>query len=246
MKKYIVTLLVVSSFVGLRAQTDSVSFKIQLRLDSLMHDPLLERTQLGLMVYDLTADSTLYRHGEKQTLRPASTMKLLTAITAIDLLGGSYPFRTSLQYEGAVTDSILSGNLYCVGGMDPMFDDTNMNTFVQSLRAIGVKTIRGSLVAVRNFKEPDLLGEGWCWDDDNPQLSPLLVSRNDEFMQVFASRLREAGIMLESPITTGSLPSETLTLCAVSHTLQDPSRCSFRSRPHRAGAQPRRFMPVSW
>ena len=221
MKKYIVTLLVVSSFAGLRAQTDSVSFKIQSRLDSLMHDPLLERTQLGLMVYDLTADSALYRHGEKQTLRPASTMKLLTAITAIDLLGGSYPFRTSLQYEGAVTDSILSGNLYCVGGMDPMFDDTNMNTFVQSLRAIGVKTIRGSLVAVRNFKEPDLLGEGWCWDDDNPQLSPLLVSRNDEFMQVFASRLREAGIMLESPITTGSLPSETLTLCAVSHTLQD-------------------------
>ena len=158
MKKYIVTLLVVSSFVGLRAQTDSVSFKIQSRLDSLMHDPLLERTQLGLMVYDLTADSALYRHGEKQTLRPASTMKLLTAITAIDLLGGSYPFRTSLQYEGSVTDSILSGNLYCVGGMDPMFDDTNMNTFVQSLRAIGVKTIRGSLVAVRNFKEPDT-----CW-----------------------------------------------------------------------------------
>ena len=44
------------SFIGLQAQTDS----IKARLDSLMQDPLLERTQLGLMVYDLTADSTIY------------------------------------------------------------------------------------------------------------------------------------------------------------------------------------------
>ena len=26
-------------------------------------------------------------------------------------------------------------------------------------------------------RDDDLLGEGWCWDDDNPVLSPLLVSR---------------------------------------------------------------------
>ena len=74
------------SFIGLQAQTDS----IKARLDSLMQDPLLERTQLGLMVYDLTADSTIYTYGAKQTLRPASTMKLLTAVTALDQLGGDY------------------------------------------------------------------------------------------------------------------------------------------------------------
>lgn len=221
MKKYIVTLLVVSSFVGLQAQTDSLSFKIQARLDLLMQDPLLDRTQLGLMVYDLTTDSPLYCHGEKQSMRPASTMKLLTAITAIDLLGSSYPFRTSLQYEGLLENGVLSGNLYCVGGMDPMFDDENMNTFVQSLRAAGIKTIRGSLVAVNSFKEPDLLGEGWCWDDDNPHLSSLLISRKDEFMNVFSSRLREAGIVVESSVTTGMLPKETLTLCTIAHTLRD-------------------------
>lgn len=39
------------------------------------------------MVYDLTADSVLYRHGERQLMRPASTMKLVTAVTAIDVLG---------------------------------------------------------------------------------------------------------------------------------------------------------------
>ena len=89
------------SFIGLQAQTDS----IQARLDSLMKDPLLERTQLGLLVYDLTADSTIYSYGAKQTLRPASTMKLLTAVTALDQLGGDYQYRTSLHYTGEVKDA---------------------------------------------------------------------------------------------------------------------------------------------
>ena len=44
---------------------------VQARLDHLMNEPLLKKTQLGLMVYDLTADSVIYCQGEKQTLRPA-------------------------------------------------------------------------------------------------------------------------------------------------------------------------------
>ena len=60
---------------------------VQARLDSLTKDTLLRRTQLGLMVYDLAADSVIYSYGGQQTLRPASTMKLLTSVTALDLLG---------------------------------------------------------------------------------------------------------------------------------------------------------------
>ena len=194
---------------------------VQARLDTLMQDPLLETTQLGLMVYDLTADSVLYRHGERQLMRPASTMKLVTAVTAIDVLGGNYQYRTTLRYKGTVKDSVLTGDLYCIGCLDPMFDDANMNAFVESVRALGIDSIHGQLVAVDGFKEADLLGEGWCWDDDNPQLSPLLVSRKNEFMSVFSQRLREVGIALDAPCTTGSLPKETLTICSVNHSLRD-------------------------
>ena len=194
---------------------------LQTRLDTLLENELFERSQLGLLVYDLTADSVLYHRGEKQTLRPASTMKLLTAITALDRLGGNYQFRTSLRYSGEVVDSVLTGNLYCVGGMDPMFDIIDMNAFVESVLGLGVKTIRGNLVAVTSFKDNLLLGEGWCWDDDNPQLSPLLVSRKDEFMSKFVEMLRAAGVEVDAPITTGVLPKESLTICTRSHTLRE-------------------------
>ncbi len=235
MKKIVTTLFAVCSIVGLHAQTDTFSNNpqdsvaivlpwpqnVQARLDTLMQDPLLETTQLGLMVYDLTADSVLYRHGERQLMRPASTMKLVTAVTAIDVLGGNYQYRTTLRYKGTVKDSVLTGDLYCVGCLDPMFDDDSMNAFVESVRALGIDSIHGQLVAVDGFKDADLLGEGWCWDDDNPQLSPLLVSRKNEFMSVFSQRLREVGIALDAPCTTGSLPKETLTICSVNHSLRD-------------------------
>jgi len=228
---------VATFFVGLQAQTDRMVAdtvtsdttavvlpwpqNVQARLDSLMKTPLLESTQLGLMVYDLSDDSVLYSFGAKQTLRPASTMKLLTAVTAIDLLGSEYRLNTSLRYQGAIKDSVLTGDLICVGSMDPMFDTNDMRAFVESVRALGVDTIRGRLVAAPSFKEEELLGEGWCWDDDNPQLSSLLVERKDEFMTVFASMLREAGIVVEAPIVTAPYSKDALMLCVRSHQLKE-------------------------
>jgi len=218
------------SLLGLQAQTETTDTaevrlpwpqNLQARLDTLVQDPLFERSQLGLLVYDLTADSVLYKTGEKQTLRPASTMKLLTAVTALDRLGGDYQFRTSLRYTGEVEDSVLKGDLYCVGGMDPMFDRIDMNAFVESVLRLGVKKIEGRMVAVTSFKEEPLLGEGWCWDDDNPQLTPLLMGKKDEFMSRFAEMLRAADVELEAPITTGSLPKEALVICTRSHRLRD-------------------------
>ena len=233
MKRYIFAIIFAGcSSLGLQAQTENVVMdtaevrlpwpqNLQTRLDTLLQNSLFERSQLGLLVYDLTADSILYRYGEKQTLRPASTMKLLTAVTALDRLGATYQFRTSLRYSGTVEDSVLTGDLYCVGGMDPMFETIDMNAFVESVLRLGVKTIRGNLVAVTSFKEEPLLGEGWCWDDDNPQLTPLLVSRKDEFMNRFRDMLRAAGVEVDAPITTGTLPKETLTICTRSHTLRE-------------------------
>ncbi len=44
------------------------------------------------------------------------------------------------------------------------------------------------------MKDSDLLGEGWCWDDDNAVLSPLVFSRKDIFMDRFLAKLKDAGI----------------------------------------------------
>lgn len=194
---------------------------VQTRLDSLVNDSLFKRTQLGLMVYDLSADSVLYSYDGKQTLRPASTMKLLTSITALDLLGSDYAYRTYLYYKGKIAGGVLSGDVWLVGGMDPLFDEKDMQVFAETLHRVGVDTIRGNIMQDVSFKEEPLLGEGWCWDDDNPQLTPLLISRKDEFASQFKVELMKCGVFVDAPISTGRMPrdKDVLLICSRSHQL---------------------------
>ena len=196
---------------------------VQTRLDSLVKDTLFERTQLGLMVYDLSADSVLYSYGGKQALRPASTMKLLTSVAALDLLGSGYAFRTYLYYKGTISKGVLSGDVWLVGGMDPLFDERDMRIFAETIHRIGVDTIRGRIMQDLSFKEEQLLGEGWCWDDDNPQLTPLLISGKDEFASQFKDELMKCGVFVDAPVSTGRLPKDkdVLLICSRSHALRE-------------------------
>ena len=192
---------------------------VQQRLDGLMESGMFERSQLGLMVYDLTADSVIFRRGERQLMRPASTMKLFTAVAAIERLGGSYRFSTDLRYDGEVTDATLTGHLYCIGGFDPLFNIDDMRAFVESVKNMGIDTIRGAIVADKSMKDTLRLGEGWCWDDDNPILSPLLISRRDVFVKRFIDELQQAGITVEATVEEGVTPCETFPLCTRFHSI---------------------------
>ena len=196
---------------SLRARIDTVIMKSQ----------TLKSSQFAVMIYDLTADSLLYAVNEKQTLRPASTMKLLTAITALDKLGGSYQFKTYLKTTGSVVDSTrtLNGNVYVVGGMDPRFNRDDLIAFVESLKKLGVDTIAGNLCADRSFKDKDLLGEGWCWDDDNPVLSPLVYSRKDQMMEKLVDEFAGQGIVLKGEVVEETAPFLSDEICSRAHSI---------------------------
>ena len=194
--------------------------RVRSRIDGLVSgNSMFQTSQLGMMVYDLTADSAIYCHNERQMMRPASTMKTITAITAIDKLGGSYQLKTTLYYKGTIENRTLQGDVYCVGGFDPRFNSDDMNAFVEGIRRMGVDTIRGHIVADKSMKDDDRLGEGWCWDDDNPVLSPLLISRKDKFTERFAKDLREAGIVVDADLTEGKVPGDAFSICTRYHTI---------------------------
>lgn len=215
--------LATGTVAGDTAVTDTLRLPwaqaVRLDLDSLMKHSMLQTSQLGLMIYDLDADSMIYSHGERQLLRPASTMKLLTAIAAIDKLGGSHTFNTTLCYTGKVENGTLKGDIYCVGGFDPRFNSDDMNAFIESLDRMGVDTIRGNIYADRSMKDNVPLGKGWCWDDDNPVLSPLLVNGKDVFMQRFRGMLDRDSIVFSGYMREGVKPDSAVCVCMRFHTL---------------------------
>ena len=101
--------------------TKSWQENITARLNGILKSDIVETTQVGLMVWDLTDNKQVYAFNERKHLRPASTMKCVTAITALDRLGCNYNYQTRIFYTGTIDSTkVLNGDIYCVGGMDPM------------------------------------------------------------------------------------------------------------------------------
>ena len=205
---------------------DSWEKTLQQKLDKMMKHSLLESTQLGLMVWDLDADSCIYKHGERQRLRPASTMKVITAVAALDYLGGDYRFTTELRSKGDIilnADSTRTykGMFYCVGGFDPKFSTGDMGTFATAIGGLGVDSIIGSICGDMSFKDDKLLGEGWCWDDDNPELSPLLVGRKNAFAETLRKQLLGGKTVVWLSAAEGTAAEGSTLMGRVEHTIDD-------------------------
>lgn len=182
MKKIIILLLTFSTVIF--SQTDS--FTIGDDIDLLLKDNFFQGCQIALDAYDLTAKEIIYRHNKKLLMRPASNMKILTTTTALYFLGPDYTFKTTIAYDGEIDDSILTGNLYFIGGFDPDFTSEDLDTMVMQIKEEGITRIEGNLYGDVSKMDSLYWGNGWMWDDDPsidfPYMTPLTI--NDAAIKV--------------------------------------------------------------
>ncbi len=167
---------------------------------------IFNTSAVGMMVYDLTADSVLYERDARQLLRPASTLKMMVAVAALDQLGTAYRLKTTVGYTGERDSTALNGNIYCRGGFDPTVSNDDIADIADSIASMGIDTIKGDICIDLTMKDRDRLGEGWCWDDKNPVLSPLLVDRKEEFGERLKRKLRQKGICVEGRCREEDMP----------------------------------------
>ena len=113
MKRLYTLFLLIIAGLSLQAQP------LAQRLDSLLNDPLLKTSEVGITVFDLTTGESLFRYQDEKLYRPASTEKVITSVTALARLGTDYTMDTRLQYTGKIENDTLKGNLYLIGGFDP-------------------------------------------------------------------------------------------------------------------------------
>jgi D-alanyl-D-alanine carboxypeptidase/D-alanyl-D-alanine-endopeptidase (penicillin-binding protein 4) len=77
---------------------------------------------------------------------PASTIKVVTTFAALDSLGPAYTWHTQALVQGALQDGALEGDLILKGGGDPYMTLERWWSFVQELRAKGLRALRGDIV----------------------------------------------------------------------------------------------------
>jgi D-alanyl-D-alanine carboxypeptidase/D-alanyl-D-alanine-endopeptidase (penicillin-binding protein 4) len=109
---------------------------------------------LGVVVLPLSASGLELRHNAAQAFNPASTMKLVTTLAGLELLGPQYQWRTDALASAPVRDGVLEGDLTVRGRGDPEFVIENLWLLTQRLRGAGVREIRGDLVLDRSAFAP--------------------------------------------------------------------------------------------
>ncbi len=80
---------------------------------------------------------------------PASVTKAVTALYALDVLGGTFRFVTRLFATGPVEDGILRGDLILAGGGDPTLSADHLAQLAVDLKAAGVVRVEGRFLCWR-------------------------------------------------------------------------------------------------
>ena len=75
----------------------------------------------------------------QQAMNPASTMKLVTTLSSLDILGPEYRWRTNLYTDGFIRQGTLKGNLYLQGTGDPKLVPEELSKMMQALQNLGIQ-----------------------------------------------------------------------------------------------------------
>ena len=177
---------------------------LQVRLNRLLADDFYQRATVGVMVYDLTDQKTLYTHNEKRLCRPASNMKLLTSAAALSVLTPEYAFKTGVYHTGVVDESgRLLGDIYLAGGFDPELKSADLDTLIIWMKKSGIKNIDGNLYLDVSMSDSVFWGKAWSWDDDmevyQPYLSPIPLNKGAAKLSVTPTSPGRAPIIRTEP-----------------------------------------------
>ena len=115
----------------------------------------------GALVYDLTAQTTLFAQNAARPQPPASVEKLYTTVALLERLSPNTRFHTTLLGSGHLgPGGVWHGNLYLHGGGDPTFGDGAFNaawtrglgpTANQLVAQLAIKRVTGHV-----FGDPSL------------------------------------------------------------------------------------------
>ena len=129
----------------------------------------LPQDALAYIAIPLHQRGQALRLRDQQAMQPASTMKLVTTIVALDRLGPNARGRTELLAAEAQLGDVLTGPLYLRGGADTDLDWGVLNTLLRQLREQGVREIRGGLVVDRSLFKPARMDVGVPPFDEQPE-----------------------------------------------------------------------------
>ncbi len=191
------------------------------------------------------AGTPLLMHRAQASVNPASTAKLVTTFAALERLGPTFRWRTTVYTDGPVVGHTLQGNLYIRGGGDPTLVAERLWLLMRQIQALGIRQIQGDLVIDRSlFRLPET--DPAAFDGEplrpyNAQPDALLISHKAlTFTFTPDVQARVARIGVEPPLAGVDVPDSVALTEAPCENWRSLLQADFSNprRPHFKGAYP--------
>lgn len=147
--------------------------------------PLFTGAVVGVSVRSQTTGELLYDYNGSTRLRPASNLKLLTAASALDVLGEKHIFTTKIFVNGKIRDGVLYGDLFLQGGGDPTLLLKDLESLASTVANKGIKEIKGYLIGDDTRYDSLRYSMDMPWSDEETyygaEISALTIAPDEDY-----------------------------------------------------------------
>lgn len=139
----------ITVFIALTCSLSSAmaaSDKLPVRVQSALNLRQVPHDSVSLYAEDVETGEVVLAWLANEPRNPASTMKLLTTLVALDTLGPAYRWRTDVYALGEIDGSRLNGDLLLKGYGDPFLVTERVWQMLRDIRRTGIEEISGDLL----------------------------------------------------------------------------------------------------
>ena len=195
-----------TTHITIKKPADSAAIQqLRQQLDAFQASPSARFGTVALSVRRVRDGQEVLGFNAHQSLPSASTLKLITTATALSVLGPAYTYATTLDYDGTVKDSVLTGNLYIRGTGDPSlgswrfpgYPDVSalLKSWSTAVQAAGIRRIQGTVVGDANLYDDLTTPDTWPYGDLGNYYGASLsaLNLNENLYRVFFKPGRAVG-----------------------------------------------------
>jgi len=166
-------LFIIAVLIGFSGSTQTTK-DVRLALQKMAADKDLKNASISFYALDIDSNKVIGGLASSRSLVPASTMKLVTTATALEMLGPNKRFPTRIKYTGEIdTNCVLNGNIYIDGGGDPCLGSKRfpkqygnfINKWAIAIQNLGIDSINGRVIADATIFSEQMIPSTWIWAD---------------------------------------------------------------------------------
>ena len=174
MKMKRIWLVSVLFFAGY-AYPQSLQQKLTTAFNKLQSDSQCKYASVSLTVLDTKTGEQVFAANPNMGLATASTLKTITTITAFNILGKDFQYKTLFGYNGTIrSDGTLDGDIIIRGAGDPTLGSWRYETtheshvltlMVTAIKNAGIKKVNGRIIGDDSLFGTQSIPDGWIWMD---------------------------------------------------------------------------------